>query len=159
MVPLFFPSIPHAGQLSRLARSLKLRKGVGDRAEKTSNDGLPAVTAASVQRFRRVTQQDITIEPRYDLDSLQGLQIPNDACYSSQNPEFSTASRHLRAGWVGKQAPITWTILPQVVRAKLPVEFLSGTTDQSFPQGHGGVREEVTCGCIIRTVEDYVVRF
>jgi hypothetical protein len=92
-----------------------------------------------------------------DLDGFQCLEIPNHSSHDAQNPDLFARARSLDGRRLWKHASVAQSVLTEVISAKLAIILLRSAADQWFPEENGGVREEVSCRCVIGTIENDIV--
>ena len=92
-----------------------------------------------------------------NLDCFQRLEIPNHSSHDTQNPDLFACARRLDGRRLWKHASVAQSVLTEVICAKLAIILLRCAADQWFPEENGGIREEVSCRCVVGTIENDIV--
>ena len=97
------------------------------------------------------------MQSRDDLDGFQRLEIPNHSSYDTQDSHLFACARRLDGRRFWKHASVAQSILTEIISAKLAIILLRCAADQRFPEENGGVGEEVSCRCVVGTIENDIV--
>ena len=93
-----------------------------------------------------------------DLDSLEGLQRPDDTRDRAEDAQLRTRADGLWCRRARKETTKTRSIGLQAVRSKLAVELLRCPADERSAETDRGVGEEVARGEVIGAIQDDIIR-